>query len=374
MGYLSSANNDIEYHYSDGNYPFWKPSGNYFPRGEAPPPYEEAVRAARTEASLLNMSTNLTPFSFTTNGSENVSLTLVHNTHVNITPNVPSQSLERQHQSTDQAQQYNMLLHSEQHSEPITLEDHQVNNSSTNVRLVCRQSANKNCTVNSSSTLVQNAMLVNQVDVHSDNGMSLPIVMLASNKTSTSTKIDSDPQQQQHSQQQLQHHVQHSQAHSQQQQPHSQYHSQQQHHPSHQQHKKGHFSMSKSDHQVNNISQQTHVDKQIQKCNPNVNNTSGCSKSSNCDNNTRTLNKKFKYSNNVTAKDVTRKPKQGNSKVYQKGCEPTVRIYIFFVINLTFIDHFLICFIIILENFAIRNVFKFKSKTVCSFKSNSFGI
>lgn len=30
----------------------WKPPGNYFPRGEAPPPYEEAVAAARVEAAL----------------------------------------------------------------------------------------------------------------------------------------------------------------------------------------------------------------------------------------------------------------------------------------------------------------------------------
>lgn len=36
-------------------YSLWKPHGNYFPRGEAPPPYEEAVAAARAEQALLSM-------------------------------------------------------------------------------------------------------------------------------------------------------------------------------------------------------------------------------------------------------------------------------------------------------------------------------
>ncbi|XP_019888505.2 uncharacterized protein LOC105283270 isoform X1 [Ooceraea biroi] len=37
-------------------YSLWKPPGsNYFPRGEAPPPYEEAIAAARAEQALLSM-------------------------------------------------------------------------------------------------------------------------------------------------------------------------------------------------------------------------------------------------------------------------------------------------------------------------------
>lgn len=35
-------------------HPLWKPHG-YFPPGEAPPPYEEAVAAARAEAALQNI-------------------------------------------------------------------------------------------------------------------------------------------------------------------------------------------------------------------------------------------------------------------------------------------------------------------------------
>lgn len=56
MGYLGAGNQDhhIEFHYEEpsAHYPLWKPPGNYFPRGEAPPPYEEAVAAARAEAAL----------------------------------------------------------------------------------------------------------------------------------------------------------------------------------------------------------------------------------------------------------------------------------------------------------------------------------
>ncbi|XP_075210769.1 uncharacterized protein LOC142318114 isoform X2 [Lycorma delicatula] len=41
-----------EYEDPPTHYSLWKPPGNYFPRGEAPPPYEEAVAAARVEAAL----------------------------------------------------------------------------------------------------------------------------------------------------------------------------------------------------------------------------------------------------------------------------------------------------------------------------------
>lgn len=44
---------NMEYPY-DGNsnqYQLWKPSNGYFPRGEAPPPYEEAVAQANENVS-----------------------------------------------------------------------------------------------------------------------------------------------------------------------------------------------------------------------------------------------------------------------------------------------------------------------------------
>lgn len=51
-----------------GNYPLWKPPSSYFPRGEAPPPYEEAVAAARAEQALLSISPHaLSPLNFTGN-------------------------------------------------------------------------------------------------------------------------------------------------------------------------------------------------------------------------------------------------------------------------------------------------------------------
>lgn len=53
--YLSTGNSELEFHYEDStpHYSLWKPPGNYFPRDEAPPPYEEAVRTAQAEQNTL---------------------------------------------------------------------------------------------------------------------------------------------------------------------------------------------------------------------------------------------------------------------------------------------------------------------------------
>ena len=42
----------MEYPYesNSGHYQLWKPPSSYFPRGEAPPPYEEAVALAQAES------------------------------------------------------------------------------------------------------------------------------------------------------------------------------------------------------------------------------------------------------------------------------------------------------------------------------------
>lgn len=62
-----------------GGYPLWKPPGNYFPRGEAPPPYEEAVAAARAEQALLTMS----PHALSPLNLPNQYLT-THNSHASV--------------------------------------------------------------------------------------------------------------------------------------------------------------------------------------------------------------------------------------------------------------------------------------------------
>lgn len=48
---MGSGTNDLEFHYEDsnGHFSLWKPPGNYFPRGEAPPPYEEAIRSTQID-------------------------------------------------------------------------------------------------------------------------------------------------------------------------------------------------------------------------------------------------------------------------------------------------------------------------------------
>ncbi|XP_076665346.1 uncharacterized protein LOC143367428 [Andrena cerasifolii] len=67
------------------SYPLWKPPSNYFPRGEAPPPYEEAVAAARAEQALLSMNPQALPQlnfpnSYLTNANSRTSVSLVGNT------------------------------------------------------------------------------------------------------------------------------------------------------------------------------------------------------------------------------------------------------------------------------------------------------
>lgn len=49
---MGSGNLNMDYPYDNNpnHYNFWKPGNGYFPRGEAPPPYEEAVALAQAEA------------------------------------------------------------------------------------------------------------------------------------------------------------------------------------------------------------------------------------------------------------------------------------------------------------------------------------
>lgn len=60
-------------------YSLWKPPGsNYFPRGEAPPPYEEAIAAARTEQLLSMNPHTLLSMNFSDNYMPNI------NNHTNV--------------------------------------------------------------------------------------------------------------------------------------------------------------------------------------------------------------------------------------------------------------------------------------------------
>lgn len=160
----------MEFHYDESNvhYPLWKPPGNYFPRGEAPPPYEEAVRAARTEAEMANQLNNAPPFTFSSNRNENVSLTLVHNTHVSITPNVQNTGVA--------SSQCNVMLHQNVSPEPRSTvesvpETIQLQNqaNSTSVSLACASGASHDYVIDSSSSFLQNATVESQVDVHYEN-------------------------------------------------------------------------------------------------------------------------------------------------------------------------------------------------------------
>ena len=80
-----------------GGYPLWKPPGNYFPRGEAPPPYEEAVAAARAEQVLLSTSPHALspsnfPNSYLTSHNSNSSMALVTNSQNGLPASSPTLS------------------------------------------------------------------------------------------------------------------------------------------------------------------------------------------------------------------------------------------------------------------------------------------
>lgn len=74
------------------SYPLWKPPNNYFPRGEAPPPYEEAVAAARAEQALLSMNPQTLPQlsfpnTYLPNTNSRTSISLVGSTQSGINGN-----------------------------------------------------------------------------------------------------------------------------------------------------------------------------------------------------------------------------------------------------------------------------------------------
>ncbi|XP_017884998.1 uncharacterized protein LOC108627914 isoform X2 [Ceratina calcarata] len=74
------------------SYPLWKPPSNYFPRGEAPPPYEEAVAAARAEQALLSMNPQALPQlnypnSYLPNTNSHTSISLVGSAQSGINSN-----------------------------------------------------------------------------------------------------------------------------------------------------------------------------------------------------------------------------------------------------------------------------------------------
>ncbi|XP_033226421.1 uncharacterized protein LOC117178951 isoform X1 [Belonocnema kinseyi] len=80
-----------------GGYPLWKPPGNYFPRGEAPPPYDEAVAAARAEQVLLSTSPHALspsnfPSTYLTSHNSNSSMPLVTNSQNGLPVSSPTLS------------------------------------------------------------------------------------------------------------------------------------------------------------------------------------------------------------------------------------------------------------------------------------------
>ncbi|XP_044019992.1 putative uncharacterized protein DDB_G0292292 isoform X2 [Aphidius gifuensis] len=116
-----------------GGYPLWKPPGNYFPRGEAPPPYEEAVAAARAEQALLSMQqphATLSPLNlqntYLTTHTIHPTVTLVTGMQNTLTANsptpsnhIPSPSSSSSCGTSRQLSQINSHCHQQQNHQQI---------------------------------------------------------------------------------------------------------------------------------------------------------------------------------------------------------------------------------------------------------------
>lgn len=118
---------------------------------------------------------NSAPYTFSSNRNENVSVTLVHNTHVSITPSVQQTGVS--------SSQCNVMLHqsnnvqsvqAESRNDPSSTETVQQQNptanSSTSVSLACGAAGSSHdYVIDSSSSFLQNTTLESQVDVHYEN-------------------------------------------------------------------------------------------------------------------------------------------------------------------------------------------------------------
>lgn len=97
-------------------YSLWKPPGNYFPRGEAPPPYEEAVAAARAEQALLSMNPHTL---LTMNFSDNYMPNINNHTSIAVVANTPNE-LNMNTQSLPNDSHINASLMSSSSSRPLS--------------------------------------------------------------------------------------------------------------------------------------------------------------------------------------------------------------------------------------------------------------
>ncbi|XP_037942631.1 dual specificity protein kinase splA-like [Teleopsis dalmanni] len=129
MGYMEGNLSGVDYTYAGGtaHYPLWKPPSGYFPRGEAPPPYEEAVAVSQAETLSTQCNANA-PIASTTQRA--LGINSVEATNNDIRRNNPPQQANVQSQhalqlhhppSTTQSIQHVGALHSpHQQSNQIT--------------------------------------------------------------------------------------------------------------------------------------------------------------------------------------------------------------------------------------------------------------
>lgn len=111
MGYMEGNLSAIDYSYGGAttHYPLWKPPSGYFPRGEAPPPYEEAVAISQAEALSAQCTVTL---------PSHVQRQTVASVSQQQQQQQVQQQMQQQHLQQQHLQQHTLQLHTQPQQHP----------------------------------------------------------------------------------------------------------------------------------------------------------------------------------------------------------------------------------------------------------------
>lgn len=171
-----------------GHYHLWKPPSGYFPRGEAPPPYEEAVALAQAESlnsqctvSVATTTHRSLPMNLTDNSCDGSNITTnttnLINININNAGNITAVAAGENHQLKNPSYAVRPALNTGQSDSHIGSSNNKLNvadrvnfNYSTNSLETSRSECNyKNCTINKPICCTQSATATPQFeqrDVH----------------------------------------------------------------------------------------------------------------------------------------------------------------------------------------------------------------
>lgn len=127
MGYMEGNLSSMDYTYGGAatHYPLWKPPSGYFPRGEAPPPYDEAVAISQAEALSAQCAAAAAAAQAAANQRVTMGMNTVElqNADMNRRAQANQQMQQIQHHAQPQTA-HNQMNHQPTHVVPTTLQTH----------------------------------------------------------------------------------------------------------------------------------------------------------------------------------------------------------------------------------------------------------